>query len=148
MTNHSDHLHLVRALGWLLLALVLGVLSLAAEGQEPTGQNKPSRIDWTLLIADATARGLDTWSTHRILECHCNQEQVIPGFIANHTPTMALFSTGMVAVDWWTLRRVERKHPRLARVLSAVDIAGTATVAGHNLSLHVPPSSTLKRVGK
>ncbi len=92
------------------------------------------RVDWALVGVDAGVRGLDVYSTHRMLE-RGNHEDFLPPAIADHVPAMAAFSGGCVAAEFLTARWLSKRHPRLARLAPLADIAIDAPFAFHNLAL-------------
>lgn len=95
------------------------------------------RLEWSLLATDAAARGLDVYSTHYATSRGA-QETVLPGWIANHAPIMALYSGGEVAAQYWIARKlVAHHHRKLAYVVTMEDVAITAPSAIHNLFLPV-----------
>lgn len=104
-----------------LFLLFLLTLPLAAEQLPEAPKPHFDRIDWTLLASDVGARALDTYSTRWSIENH-NHEMFLPGFIANHTATMAAYSGGMVALDYFAARSLIRHHHhKVAKMLLAVD---------------------------
>jgi len=83
------------------------------------------------------ARGLDVYSTHWA-ESVGNKEGTLPGWIANHSPVMALYSGGVVYAQYWLARKLFAHHHRkLAYALTAADASVTAPFAVHNLFLPV-----------
>lgn len=132
---------LPRIILWLALALILSALAVALDGQEmppgaigaPTAH--PDRVETALLAADAASRALDVCSTHQMLK-NGYHELLLPKAIADRSPAMAAYSAGTVTLDWWVSRRLERSnHQRLARLITALDIAQDAPWAIHNLFL-------------
>lgn len=120
-------------------ALVLFVLAGAAQAQTLRDAPKPrlDKIEWSLLAADADARGLDVYSTHWA-ESAGNQEATLPGWIANHPPVMALYSGSIVAAQYFVARKLfARGHRKLAYAMTAADLSVTAPYAIHNLFLPV-----------
>lgn len=118
-----------------ILAAALLLMAIAAHSQE---KSKFTKIDWALLAADASARTLDTISTRMDLSapCKCNREAVLPGFIANHTGTMVVYSAGMVGADYLAVRMlVKHHHPRMAKALQIADFIEVTPMAVHNLTL-------------
>ncbi len=134
----------VRIVLWLLLALVLGLAALAADGQglpdAPHRQRgrdplQTDRLETSLLVADAFSRGLDCYSTRRMLS-RGDREMSLPMFIAGHSVTMAAFSGAMVAANYLTARQLEsHRHRKLARIVTAVDLGQDLPWAIHNLFL-------------
>ena len=85
-----DRAHLRRILFWIFIALALGVLAMAADGQEPTLTIQSPHLDWSLLAADAgircgarTRSGLDVYSTHEVQIQPGGHEMFLPQAIAN-----------------------------------------------------------------
>jgi hypothetical protein len=121
----------------LAILALFSVFSTATTGQTIPDAPKRhiDRTGWTLLSADASIRALDVYSTHQML-VNGNHEIFLPGFIADHTSTMAAFSAGMVGVNWWAARSLERHHhPKIAHLVTMIDIAQDAPWAIHNLML-------------
>ena len=134
---------LLRALIWLLLALTLGVLALAAGAQEPDPnlaayflQPKPKphlgRVEWSLLASDASIRSLDMYSTKRMLD-QGNRERLLPMFVAGHPAVMGLAEGADVAGQWWVARRLSTRRPRLVHAITAIDLVTDAPCAVRNL---------------
>lgn len=118
-----------------LPALVLGA-AIAAHGQLPDAP-KPQPItkqDWSLLAADASVRALDVYSTHKMLQGP-NHELFLPDAIAHHTPVLVVYSGAVVTANWLVMRKLERKHPKLAHTFMAVDVAQDGFWAVHDLFL-------------
>lgn len=93
------------------------------------------RIDWALFASDAGARALDTISTRRALQCTCNHESVLPGFISHDTASLSAFEAGVWGVEYLSAKALRRRHPILARLIPAVDAASVGWTAAHNLTL-------------
>lgn len=93
------------------------------------------KTEWALLAADAGTRALDVYSTRQMLE-NGNHEMFLPGFVANHTPALIGVEGGAVALNWWVARRLEAHHrPRMAHIVTMIDISQDAPWAIHNLFL-------------
>lgn len=121
----------------ILCSLALFAASLSGQSLPEAPKPHLDRLEWSLLAADAAARGLDIYSTHWAEQAG-NKERVLPGFIANHTPMMALYSGGMVYAQYWIARKlVAHHHRKLAYVVTSADVAITAPSAIHNLFLPV-----------
>ena len=165
--------HLLRIFLWLLLALGLGIIALAADAAEPgpaaaepgpaaaepTSQDLteampatgpgPSRaaisislqphlthLDWTLLAADAATRGLDVYSTRRMI-ANGHRELFLPQAIAKRTAAMTVMEAGDLALQYWVARHLEKAHHRkLAHIALAIDIGQDAPWAIRNLYLN------------
>jgi hypothetical protein len=105
----------------------------------PRPQKEPrknlNRIDWYLLASDAGIRTLDFYSTRAALH-RGNHEKFLPGFVVNHTASLAAFEGGMVALDYFAARKLIRHHhPRIARIVLLADFVQVAPWAIHNLTL-------------
>ena len=112
-----------------LLAIV------SALPQAPQPQPKFGIADWSLIATDASVRALDVISTHRMLT-QGDHELILPKFIANHTPVMAAYSSGCVASDYfWARTLTKHHHPKLARLVVAVDASQDAFWAIKNITL-------------
>ena len=121
----------------ILCALILCAASLSGQALPDAPKPHLDRLEWSLLATDAAVRGLDVYSTHWAMQAG-NKERVLPGFIANHPPMMALYSAGMVAAQYWIARKlVAHHHRKLAYVVTSADVAITAPSAIHNLFLPV-----------
>lgn len=95
------------------------------------------KTEWALLAADAGARGLDVYSTHWA-ESAGNKEATLPGWIANHPPVMALYSGGIVAVQYLVACKLfAHGHRKLAYAITTADLSITTPYAIHNLFLPV-----------
>lgn len=94
------------------------------------------KLELSLLMGNAVVRGLDTYSTRRALTapCQCNHELILPHFLADSTPRLALFSAGAVGLEFFLARRLAPRHPRLARLALLIDIAATSVSVGRNLA--------------
>ena len=104
---------------------------------------KLDKTEFALLAADAGSRGLDVYSTHKMLESG-HQEMFIPYAIASRPAAMAALEAGDVAGVWWLSRRLGAHHRKLAHVLTLVDIGQDVPWAIHNLYLSGHPVGTLK----
>jgi len=101
----------------------------------PAGHHQPiGRTDWSLLAADASARALDIYSTHWMLQ-QGDHEMFLPDAISHHVPVMAAYSAGVVALDWFAMRKLERKRPRLAHLILASNAVQDGFWALRNLTL-------------
>lgn len=97
-------------------------------------RNGPSKEDFALIAADASVRAMDVYSTHWML-ANGDREVLLPDVIAQHTPAMAAYSAGVVATDWFLMRRLESRHPRLAHAAMLVEIGQDGYFAAHNFFL-------------
>lgn len=125
-------------LGWIIIGLVFfGTCRIVFSETLPDAP-KPQRMDkvqWGLLAVDAGVRGLDVYSTHQMM-ANGNHEMFLPKAIANHAPAMVAYSAGSVALDWWVARKLVQHHrPRLAKIVTMVDVGQVAPWAIHNLFL-------------
>ena len=98
---------------------------------------KLDKTEFALLAADAGSRGLDVYSTHKMLEAG-NQEKMLPSFIANHPAAMAAVEGADVVGMAWVARRLGARHRKLAHVLTLVDIGQDLPWAIRNLTLSKP----------
>jgi len=112
------------------LLMILMMLTAYASAE----QSKFRKLDWALLGTDAGFRALDVYSTRQMLR-RGNQEMFLPKAIAHNTPAMAGYSAGIVALNYLAMRRLERRHPKLARLVPVLDICNDAPWAVHNLLL-------------
>jgi hypothetical protein len=112
------------------LLMILMMLTAYASAEQPRFR----KLDWALLGTDAGFRALDVYSTHRML-AGGNHEKFLPDAIAHHTPVMASYSAGVVALNYLAMRKLERRHPKLARLVPVLDICNDAPWAVHNLFL-------------
>lgn len=112
------------------LALLLLLLVSVACAQ--TNAPRIDRTEWTLLTADAAARGLDVYSTHRAL-MGGNREVTLPAWIANHPPVMAAYGAGIVATQYYVARKLFPHHRKLAHFITVADVSITAPFAVRNL---------------
>jgi hypothetical protein len=126
--------------------ILLALLASDCMAQVPDAP-KPQldRTDWAILTADAGSRTLDVYSTRWML-AHGDREVMLPAFIAHHTPVMAAYSAGAVAIDYLGARLLTRhRHPKLAKVALLADFAQDAPWAIHNLYLPTAPKSSTRR---
>jgi hypothetical protein len=114
--------------------LVLCAVRMTAQGL-PDAPQRLDRTEWALLATDAAVRGLDVYSTHWAMKA--GNKDVLPSWIANHPPVMALYSGGIVAGQYYMARKLFPRHRKLAHLITAVDISITAPFAVHNLFLPV-----------
>jgi hypothetical protein len=120
-----------------ILALSLAAMSLAAQELPSVPTPNLDRSEKILLGADITARGLDTFSTRYMLTGNDHdREDFLPSKITNHTAALIGFEGGMVGVDYFAARYLNRHgHRRLARVWLATDASIVTPFATHNLFL-------------
>ena len=136
----SINWHLILVfLGWLVvLAVIFGACRMVYSEtlpEAPRPQRVTDRTEWSLLAVDAGVRVLDVYSTHQMIT-RGNHEVFLPDAIAHHTPVMAAYSAGAIALNWWVARRLERSHrARLAHFVTLLDIGQDAPLAIHNLCL-------------
>ena len=120
--------------------------------QLPTAASKP-HIDaatWTLLGADAAARALDGYSTHRMFKTDCsfehkrptarlcNYEQFLPDFVSHHVSALYAFEGTTWFTQYLAVRfLVKHHHPRIARFIPLIDVLSTTSFAVNNLTLSV-----------
>jgi hypothetical protein len=94
-----------------------------------------------LSLADAAARGLDAYSTHRFFQNPTNREMFLPTSLAKSAPAMTGYSEGVSLANYLLSRELEKHgHPRLASLLPLVDIAFDLPYAIHNLTLPMKKS--------
>lgn len=97
------------------------------------------RVDfaqWTLVGVDAAMRGLDVYSTRRMLECSCNHEKFLPDWASRSTPVLVGLEGATVIGNYELAKFLERHHhSRLARLVPAIDAVQVAPWAIHNLFL-------------
>jgi hypothetical protein len=119
------------------LAALLLLCSTFAMSQELPQAPKPhlDRIEMALLASDAAVRAVDVYSTHRMLQ-QGNRELFLPGFIANHTPVMALYSGAMVYADYKAASMLQaHHHTRMAKMVLLADQLQVAPWDLHNFAL-------------
>lgn len=117
--------------------LLLSAIAASAQPLPEAPQPRLDRTEWILLGADAATRGLDTYSTWWA-ESAGNKEGVLPGWIANHPPVMAIYSASIVGAQYYAARKLTEHHHRgLAHLAAALDISVTLPFAVHNLFLPV-----------
>lgn len=124
----------------IFIALMLFAVRTSAQMLPDAPKPHLDRTEWALLATDAAVRGLDAYSTHYAISRGAT-EVVLPGWIANHAPVMALYSGGVVCAQYWVARKlIAHHHRKLAYVVAAADVAITAPSAIHNL---LPPSGAV-----
>ena len=126
--------------GGLRLAAVLALACcLTAHAQVAAPKPAPMvKVDWALLVADATSRALDAASTRAMLTapCHCNYERVLPPAIADHAAALYAWEGAVVAAEYLAARSLRRHgHPRLARLVPLADALGMLPSVVHNYRL-------------
>src|ERR1035441_8117282 len=96
-----------------MLPMLMFMFSIPCAAQLPDAP-KPhvDKVEWALLIADASVRGLDVYSTHQMLANGCD-ELILPDAISHHTAAMAAYSGATVVLDWFVARKLPR-HRKLA----------------------------------
>jgi hypothetical protein len=103
-----------------------------------------------LMVADAATRALDGYSTARMLRnrCNgdltipvCNEEMFLPDFITQSKGAIFGYESGVWLAQAFIVHRVAKHHPRVARLIPALDIATTLPFAVNNLRLPVGSSS-------
>lgn len=124
-----------------VLALSMPLYAQLPEAPKP----RMDKTELTLLTIDASSRALDVYSTHQMLE-NGGYEIFLPDAISHHTPLMALYSAGSVALDWFIAHKLKKHgHRRLAHALTMIDIGQDAPWAIHNLFIRNNQSRTLPR---
>jgi hypothetical protein len=117
------------------------VVALLSTAIKPVHVKSP-RVDWALLAADVSVRGLDVYSTHKMLALG-DHELFLPDVISHHTGTMAAYSGAVVVLDYFGMKRIERRHPKMAHVLMSVEIGQDGFWATKNLTL-APATPVIK----
>jgi hypothetical protein len=118
------------------MALLLGMSTKEAESQVQPAARYP-HINWkeaakSGLLADVAARGLDVYSTRRMLK-RGGEEDFLPDSISHHAWAMAGYGAAVVAADWLVARELRKhNHPRLARLVVWGDAAQDGWWAGRN----------------
>ena len=101
-----------------------------------------------LMTADAAVRALDGYSTVRMLRNRCdddrsvpvcNQEDFLPDFITRSRGTIYAYEGGVWLAQMLAVRKLQKHHPRLAKLIPAIDITTTLPFAINNLRLPVSP---------
>lgn len=93
------------------------------------------RTEWALLGASLSVRMLDAYSTRRALG-QGDHEMFLPDFISHHTPAMFAYGGAVVASEYIAASWLTRHHhARLAKILTAIDVAQDGFWATHNLFL-------------
>jgi hypothetical protein len=101
-----------------------------------------------LLAADAATRALDGYSTVRMLrnKCNgdrsvavCNEEMFLPDFITHSQGSIYGYEAGAWVAQSFAVHKLAKRHPRLARLIPAIDIATALPFAVNNLRL--PPKT-------
>jgi hypothetical protein len=115
------------------LAIALLLIPSSAMTQARPAIEPPKPIDYALYAAVLTMRGLDFYTTERVLD-HGGHELILPAGLVHNRPAFAIFSVGMGALEIVSARMLARRHPKLARAVLAVHIATGAAVVGHNIA--------------
>jgi hypothetical protein len=117
--------------------ILLMVMCSTAAAQVLPDAPKPKidKLEWTLLAADAGARGLDVYSTHVFLE-HGDHEVVLPAALVKHSAVFAVFSGGIVFGQYEAAKLLTRHHKRwIAYLLTAADVGMEVDTGVENLRL-------------
>jgi hypothetical protein len=127
-----------------------GIISQRRIESPETRKNGLGRSVRILLFADAATRALDGYSTARMLRnrCNgdltvpvCNEEMFLPDFITRSSGRVYGYEGGVWLAQAFVVRRVEKHHPRVARLIPILDISTTLPFAVNNLRLPVNSSS-------
>lgn len=129
--SQEEYARKVLKIALILFAVLASYLPLHAQTDAPTHQTI-SRLDWSLLVADTASRSIDVYSTRAIIS-RGGHEVLIPKPIANHTASEIAYSGGVVIMDWYLMRRLEKTRPGLAHLLMSVEIGQNAAFVSHNM---------------
>jgi hypothetical protein len=118
--------------------LIALLLTTSAYGESLPDAPKPhDYVEWSLIATDVTLRGLDAYSTRKVLTapCHCNHEDVLPDFISHSTGMMIGYSATVVGFDYLLSTELKKHgHNKLSKFVYVVDISVEAPTL-HNFSL-------------
>lgn len=103
----------------------------------PRPRRRDEILTWSALAADASMRGLDAYSTTVMLDHGCH-EMILPNFIASHPSTMSAFGASVVVLNYFSARKLGRRHPFMRWLVPAADAASTGSFAIHNFFLKSP----------
>jgi hypothetical protein len=118
-----------------LFAFILLASPLGAQTMDEAPKPRLDRIEWILLASDAGARALDTYSTRWSL-CNGNREKFLPPFVANHTANLIAVEGGMVALNYFATRNLNRRrHSKLAKLAIVADSIQVLPWAIRNLTM-------------
>lgn len=101
-----------------------------------------------LLASDAAVRALDGYSTVRMLRnrCNgdrsvpvCNEEDFLPDFLTRSNGAIYGYEGAAWLAQALVVHKLAKHHPRLAKLIPTLDIAGTLPFAVNNLRLPVNP---------
>ena len=123
---------------WKCLALLSFLATGTSITRAQSAHDAPShldRIEWSLLAADATTRGLDAYSTYRASQGGGHDAE-LPSCIAEHPAAMSAYSGGVVVLQYFLARSLfKHGHTRLAHLITAADVVQVGVAAGHNLTM-------------
>jgi hypothetical protein len=115
----------------ILISALAFVMALSSRAQQPGF----TRVDWTLLSADAASRALDVYSTHQMLQNGYHEILLSPS-IVDHPARMAAYSGSIVLMNGLVAKMLVRhNHRTMARTLLIIDFAQDSPWAVHNLFL-------------
>ena len=118
------------------------------ESPEAAGKRGIGASLKVLLAADAATRALDGYSTVRMLRnrCNgdrsvavCNEEMFLPDFITHSQGSIYGYEASAWVAQSFAVHKLAKRHPRLARLIPAIDIATALPFAVNNLRL--PPKT-------
>jgi hypothetical protein len=125
----------MKYLASLFVFTALAHASVAPLPEAPKPQPHHDYLGISLLASEASLRTLDAYSTVRANRCTCNHETSLPQSWANHAPIMFGYSGGIVGVNWFVARELQRHgHNKLARIPYLIDIGREAPLM-HNFAL-------------
>lgn len=118
--------------------LLLAACTSAALAQKPPTHPK---LDWSLYSGVVASRGMDYWTTERVIN-RGGRELLLPSGLVRNKPAFLGFEFGSAALEIFAARLVSRHHPTIARSMLTSDASAGFSVAGHNLA--VTPKKVVK----
>jgi hypothetical protein len=101
--------------------------------QSPVKQH--DKLGNLLTVGNVLSRALDTYSTRKMLK-EGNHEMFLPNSVVDSTPKMAGYSGGVALADWFAQHELAKHgHPKLAHLLTGLDMGSTLPYAINNLTL-------------
>jgi hypothetical protein len=140
-----------------ILAAALAAL-LASTPSADVQKPKLDKVDFTLLAADVTIRGLDAYSTRHDLN-QGDRERFLPSFVVSQAAPLITFEASMVGVDYVIASELTKHHhSKLAKLALSIDLSATTPYVINNLLLgppikespccNIPKTNTGKSGGK
>jgi hypothetical protein len=138
---------LYRILRYFIIALALAALGESIYGCTAQSQSLPDAPTPRLMSADnivlayaISGRSLDIWSTQQFLG-RGGHEDILPASIVDHPAAMVGFEAAVLGVEWIGARELRKRgHPKLSRLVFAIDGSATLATDIHNFQIQRSPA--------